>query len=190
MLNARALTMERYFEPVFAPVRLDVAAGELVVVTGANGSGKTTLLRLLAGLASPSAGTVTRSATAIAWVGHRLAVKDDLTVLENLRFARDFDGAGRTPPEAACKRVGLGDARHREARTLSAGQRKRCALARLLVAPAPLWLLDEPYANLDRDGVAMVDALLDDHLDAGGACVMSTHGGLTPAGRAFRTCAL
>ncbi|KAA9130568.1 heme ABC exporter ATP-binding protein CcmA [Marinihelvus fidelis] len=189
MLQATHLTLERHFHPVFAPVDLDVAAGELWVLTGANGSGKTTLLRLLAGLGAPSSGHVTRR-VATAWIGHRLALKDDLDVLENLRLARDFAGSPTADLQAAAERVGLAAATRQMAGTLSAGQRKRCALARLLLAPASLWLLDEPYANLDREGAAMLDGLLAAHLASGGACVMSTHGDLKPAIAGFRELAI
>ncbi len=189
MLQASRLTLERHFHPVFAPVDLVVGRGDLWVLTGANGSGKTTLLRLLAGLVTPSEGQLARSVAA-AWVGHRLALKDDLDVLENLQLARDFAGRTDADPLDAARKAGLEMALDQPAGTLSAGQRKRCALARLLLSPAPLWLLDEPYANLDRDGVTLLDGLLADHVGAGGACVMSTHGDLKPAIDGYRELAI
>lgn len=189
MLHAARLTLERHFQPVFAPVDLAVSAGELWVLTGANGAGKTTLLRLLAGLAAPSSGTL-QCSVAVAWVGHRLALKDDLDVLENLRLAQAFAARPDAHPRAAAERVGLEGSLDQLAGTLSAGQRKRCALARLLLSPAPLWLLDEPYANLDREGVRLMDQLLAEHVAAGGACVMSTHGDLKPTLTDYREMAL
>jgi len=180
MLQAAQLQLERRFEPVFAPVDLAVRAGELWLVTGANGSGKTTLIRLLAGLLRPSEGRVERSVERLAYLGHQLGLKDDLTVEENLTFSQALGGGGGTDRDTAIVQVGLDRARHQAARTLSAGQRKRCALARLLLSPSPLWLLDEPYANLDADGVGLVDALLEQQLREGGACVMTTHGALRP----------
>mgnify|MGYP001819004951 CR=1 FL=1 len=180
MLQATQLEFERYFDPVFAPVDLSVAAGELWLVTGANGAGKTTLIRLLAGLLRPSRGQVVVQAECMAYLGHQLGLKDDLTVEENLRFHAALGGGGGVGLDTAIRTVGLDPARFQAVRTLSAGQRKRCALARLLLCPAALWLLDEPYANLDAEGVALVDRLLADQVSAGGACIMSTHGALRP----------
>ena len=176
MIFVAQLAYERFFAPVFRPVDFRVESGELLLVTGANGSGKTTLLRLLAGVLAPSSGTLEIRARRIVHVGHLLAVKDDLSVTENLRFMRAFMGAGAVSVGEAVRRIGLTRVASQLARTLSAGQRKRCALARLLLNPADLWLLDEPYASLDTDGCARVDELLHGHLAQGGACVMATHG--------------
>ena len=180
MLQATQLQFERHFDPVFAPVNLTVVTGELWLVTGANGAGKTTLIRLLAGLLRPSSGQVERQADRLAYLGHQLGLKDDLTVEENLRFHAALGGGGGVALDPAIRTVGLDLARFQAVRTLSAGQRKRCALARLLLCPADLWLLDEPYANLDAEGVALVDRLLADQVSGGGACIMSTHGALRP----------
>lgn len=186
MLQASQLLIERHFEPVFAPVDLQVRARELWLVTGTNGAGKTTLLRLLAGLLRPSSGVVDCSAPSMRFLGHQLGLKEDLTVAENLAFAVALNGAGGVALDDAIADVGLDEARFQPARTLSAGQRKRCALARLLLSPAPLWLLDEPYANLDAEGVALVDRLLEGQLASGGSCVMSTHGALRPPDLPYR----
>lgn len=186
MLSARQVQLERHFEPVFAPVDLDVDGGELWLVTGSNGAGKTTLIRLLAGLLRPSGGQIRHRTDRLAYLGHQLGLKDDLTVTENLSFSSHLAGGGGLSVDEAIVTAGLDAARHQAARTLSAGQRKRCALARLLLSPADLWLLDEPYANLDGEGVALVDRLLARQLNAGGACVMSTHGALRPPDLPFR----
>lgn len=162
--------------PVFQPVTFALQRGELLLLTGPNGSGKTTLIRVLSGVLAPSAGQVERRAVNCAHVGHHLAIKDDLSVAENLRFTRDFLGHGAITVEQAVDALGLGRVAGQLARTLSAGQRKRCALARLVLNPADLWLLDEPYASLDAEGCARVDSLLADHVGRGGACVMATHG--------------
>jgi heme exporter protein A len=186
MLQATQLQFERHFDPVFTPVNLTVAAGELWLITGANGAGKTTLIRLLAGLLRPSMGKVVVHAERLAYLGHQLGLKDDLTVEENLKFHAALGGGGGLDSDSAIRTVGLDLARFQAVRTLSAGQRKRCALARLLLCPADLWLLDEPYANLDAEGVALVDRLLADQISTGGACIMSTHGALRPPGLSYR----
>jgi heme exporter protein A len=186
MLQATQLQFERYFDPVFAPVDLTVGAGELWLITGANGAGKTTLIRLLAGLLRPSGGAVDVTARHVAYLGHQLGIKEDLTVEENLRFHAALGGGGGVSVDTSIHTVGLDLARFQAVRTLSAGQRKRCALARLLLCPAELWLLDEPYANLDGDGVALVDRLLAEQVSGGGACIMSTHGALRPPDLSYR----
>lgn len=181
MLAVSHISFERFFQPVFVPLDFRLDPGGLVLVTGANGSGKTTLIRLLAGILAPSDGHITSTAAHTAYVGHLPAIKDDLTVRENIRFMREFLGAGGPPVEDILGQFGLRGVARQLARTLSAGQRKRCALARLMFCPAGLWLLDEPYSNLDDEGVRLVDDLLRDHLGKGGMCVLATHGAHRPA---------
>lgn len=179
MLSVRDLCLERHFEPVFEPLSFEVSAGELLVVTGPNGSGKTTLIRLLAGLIQPTSGTLSNGFEKPQYVGHECAVKAELSVRENLNFTARLAGADDV--DAAIEAMGLKPCAGQAGRTLSAGQRKRTALARLTIANADLWLLDEPYANLDAAGFERMDELLDRHLGAGGACVMATHGTHRPA---------
>lgn len=179
MLSVRDLCLERHFQPVFEPLSFELGAGELLVVTGPNGSGKTTLIRMLAGLIEPTSGSIRRESGEISYVGHETAVKAELSVFENLQFSARL--ASRTGAiEPAIAELGLRACAEQAGRTLSAGQRKRTALARLLLGKRALWLLDEPYTNLDTDGVSVMDQLLDRHLAAGGACVMATHGAHRP----------
>jgi heme exporter protein A len=194
MLSISELSFERYFERVFEPVSIELSAGELLLITGDNGCGKTTLLRLLAGLLEPSEGKINHMVHPL-YAGHNPAIKDDLSVEENIRFWMSFMGTRKTNPGADfCQQVidqiGLTPVALQEGRTLSAGQRKRCSLARLLFCDESLWLLDEPYSNLDPQGIAMLDEIIRVHLENGGACIMTTHGSLRPEGFDLRECHL
>ena len=194
MLSVSGLSFERYFERVFEPVTFDLDAGSLLLVTGSNGCGKTTMLRVLAGLLDPSEGTIDCQEQPL-YAGHYPAIKDDLSVRENIMFWMNFMGTReKVRGKELCKRViqeiGLTAVALQEGRTLSAGQRKRCSLARLLFCDEALWLLDEPYSNLDREGIAMLDGIVRKHLDAGGACIMTTHGSLRPEGFELQECHL
>lgn len=170
---------------VFGQLGFQLDAGSMVLVEGANGSGKTTLLRMLAGLIPPGAGKLEwdsefEHSLQTAYLGHYLGIKDELTALENLVFLQRLAGY-RTGPDckAVLKDVELGDFEDAIAGQLSAGQRKRVALGGLLAAPRQLWLLDEPFAALDREGIAQVERLIAEHLEDSGAVVMSTHGALS-----------
>ncbi len=194
MLSVSELSFERYFEPVFEPVSFELGTGSLLLVTGANGCGKTTLLRLLAGLLEPSEGEI-KCPNRPLYAGHNPAIKDDLSVEENIRFLMRFMGGRCAKSELEqcqeiIKEIGLAPVAQQEGRTLSAGQRKRCSLSRLLFCDEALWLLDEPYSNLDREGIAMLDEIVRGHLDDGGSCVMTTHGSLRPEGFDLQECFL
>lgn len=186
LLQARGLRFLRNEEPVFGPLDFEVNAGEALLVAGANGVGKTTLLRVLAGLLSLSEGEVRlygqpyrreELAHHVAFLGHLPGHKGELTALENLRFAIGLGGFrhGVSPP-LALQSVGLAGYEDTAARKLSAGQKKRLALARLLLLPARLWLLDEPYANLDLEGINLVNRLISRHAHGGGAALVTSHG--------------
>jgi len=188
MLAVTNLSFERYFSPVFQPLSFTVGKGDLVLVTGANGSGKTTLLQLLAGLLTPTEGTI-EAREPVLYSGHKVAIKDDLSVAENIRFMLQFMQRRKSAPGSVkdlIKAVGLIPVAHQHGRTLSAGQRKRCAMARLLFCKERLWLLDEPYSNLDENGTALLNRILQNHLQGGGACIMASHGSLRPDHIDFR----
>ena len=186
MIEARALAFERRDERIFGPLDFTLVAGSIGLIEGDNGSGKTTLLRVLAGLLRPTAGDLRvlgavpgseDARAAAASMGHLLGLKGDLSALENLRIGIGLYGCkAGADPYAMLERVGLEGYAEEPVRTLSAGQKKRTALARLALLPARLWLLDEPYANLDRHGITVVNALLAAHADAGGAALVTSHG--------------
>ena len=177
---------ERGERLLFDAVDLQVASGGIAWLRGANGRGKTTLLRTIAGLSKPAAGRIERRGAASSWpclyLAHANALKNDLSAAESLRFLlRLADGGhgeehGDDRVEAALARVGMAYRRHAPVRTLSQGQRRRVALARLAAATGPaLWLLDEPYDALDDDGVAIVDGILAEHAGRGGIVVLTSH---------------
>ena len=186
LLAVRGLAFSRDETPIFGPLDFSVDGNEALLVQGGNGAGKTTLLRVLAGLLRADAGHVEidglparneSRARHIAYLGHLPGLKADLSALQNLEFLCGLHGRRKAQtPEAAMGIVGLGGFEDALARTLSAGQKKRLGLARLWLSPAPLWLLDEPYANLDLEGITLVNRLIVGHLDAGGATLVTTHG--------------
>ncbi|MFU8877610.1 MAG: heme ABC exporter ATP-binding protein CcmA [Wenzhouxiangellaceae bacterium] len=173
LLEADALEFHRYGEPVFKPVDIALAPGQAIVLTGPNGVGKTTLLRMLAGVLQPVAGKLTIGSS-LAFVGHLPAVKGDLTCRENLAHESALGESGMSPAEALAE-VGLAGLGSRPARALSAGQKRRLGMARLLVRKSSVWLMDEPYASLDDAGCRRVDDLLAAHLQDGGAVILATH---------------
>ena len=188
-LSAAALACRRGTRVLFQGLDLEVRPGRIVWVRGHNGSGKTSLLRLLAGLTRPAAGSVCwrgKPITELAeefgrellYIGHAPGLKDELSVAENLAFAAGLAGsaASSAQMEAALERVGMATRARLPARVLSQGQKRRAALARLaLPDPAPLWLLDEPFAALDEDGIGSVRELMAAHLARGGIAVLTSH---------------
>ncbi|MFP7721346.1 heme ABC exporter ATP-binding protein CcmA [Lysobacter sp. A3-1-A15] len=186
LLHVNGLRYSRNDLPVFGPLDFSVDAGEALLVQGDNGAGKTTLLRVLVGLLRADGGTVdidgeparpARRASAMAYLGHLPGLKADLSVMENLDFQCGLHGRRRAQlPENALAMVGLAGYGDALLRQLSAGQKKRLGLARLWLSPAPMWLLDEPYANLDLDGIELVNRMVQAQLRAGGAALVTTHG--------------
>ena len=188
-LIAENLAAKRGEDLIFVNVSFQLAAGEAMVLTGRNGSGKSTLLRVVAGLLRPETGRVeavfrdgrdTRPAREVShYLGHRNAMKQELTVIENLAFWRDFlgdfvGGEGRSIG-AAADAVGLGGITHLPFGYLSAGQQRRFAMAKLLVAHRPVWILDEPTAALDASADQMFAGLVHEHLANGGIAIAATH---------------
>jgi heme exporter protein A len=187
-LEARALACSRGAATLFRDITFSIAPGEWVAVRGANGSGKTTLLRCVAGLTRADRGEIRwdgesiRDARArfranLLFSGHLPGIKDDLSAEENLQGALALRGIRATLAacRAALSEVGLEKRRLLPARRLSAGQRRRIGLARLILDPAPLWTLDEPLTALDDDGQQLFARLLERHLARGGLALVATH---------------
>jgi heme exporter protein A len=181
-LIAQNLAANRGGRAIFAGVSFALRSGDALAVTGANGAGKSTLLRLIAGLLRPAAGEVALLPAAdgeeggrIHYAGHLDALKSGLTVADNANFWARRWGRDELGADAALDRVGLAGLVNLPVAVLSAGQRRRAALARLLLAPRPLWLLDEPTASLDKAGEAMLGGMIGDHLRRGGIAIIATH---------------
>lgn len=173
VLSVSSLTVSRAGRPVLSDLSFDLMAGQALRLQGRNGVGKTTLLRCLAGLQPPLAGRIVMAADSLAYAGHADGVKLQLTVLENLRFWADIFGCWDI--ERALQAFELGSLSDRLAGTLSAGQRRRLGLARLLLTNRPLWLLDEPTVSLDDASVTLFAAAVYDHLQAEGAVLIASH---------------
>lgn len=167
------LTVARGGVPVLSGISLRVGAGEAALLRGPNGSGKTTLLRTLAGLQPPMAGEVSLPPEEIAYAAHADGLKPTLTVAENLAFWAAIYGTGET--RAAMERFRLSDLARRPAQNLSAGQKRRLGLARLLVTGRKVWLLDEPTVSLDVTSVALFADAVRAHLATGGLALIATH---------------
>jgi heme exporter protein A len=187
MLNVERLHLWRGDRHVLRGVSFTAEAGRCVLLTGKNGAGKTTLLRAIAGLLDPEEGQVSwRGASAraarddfhseLAYLGHEPPLKGDLTARENLKYSIGIRRAvTATEIDAALARTGVASFADRPVRMLSAGQRRRVALAGVLLANAVLWLLDEPTTNLDADGQQLVAQLVEEHLARDGLVVAAVH---------------
>jgi heme exporter protein A len=186
-LEAVALACERDWRMLFERLDLQVRPGEMLQVSGPNGSGKTSLLRLLAGLMQPTSGEVRLAGKPLAvqredvarnllWIGHAAGIKGLLTAEENLLWLCALhQPADREAIATALQAVGLRGFEDVPCHTLSAGQQRRVALARLHLQAPLLWILDEPFTALDRQGVAQLEQLLAEHCAGGGMVILTTH---------------
>lgn len=194
-LRAEGLAYRRGDHALFSELSFALPAGQLTWLRGHNGRGKTSLLRLLAGLAQPDAGRVTWGGLALpdapdfatrrVYIAHANALKDDLTAFESLQFLAALHGRATTPSavSGALSRLGMKLRQRAPVRTLSQGQRRRVALARLaLESDAGVWVLDEPFDALDVDGIVVVNQLIEQHLTRGGSVVLTSHQALSMTG--------
>lgn len=196
LLEAVALSCERDWRMLFEQLHFALQPGDMLQISGPNGSGKTSLLRLIAGLRQPTSGDILLQGQALAdqrselarnllWIGHAAGIKGLLTAEENLAWLCALHRpASREAIWQALQAVGLCGFEDVPCHTLSAGQQRRVALARLYLADTPpLWVLDEPFTALDKSGVAQLEAHLADHCERGGVVVLTTHHSLqcTPA---------
>jgi heme exporter protein A len=182
-LSGRGVKCIRGGREVFSGLDFAASTGEALAVTGPNGAGKTSLLRQIAGLLAIAAGSIDLAgghseltlAEQAHYLGHRDALKPALSVMENLTFWRDFLGGEASDTGESLATVGLDHTAQLPAVVLSAGQRRRLSIARLLTVRRPIWLLDEPTSALDGAGQAMFAALMQEHLARGGMIVAATH---------------
>lgn len=185
-LSADKLTLIRGERCLFEDLSFALNSGELLLLEGRNGCGKTSLMRAIAGMLSLESGEISWNGEpvlkqrqafhgALVWLAHRTGLKGDLNMMENLHFEQSLRAQSSRDPEEVYARLGIERLRRLPLRSLSAGQQRRVALARMLLADVPLWLLDEPFTNLDREGRKLVMQLVEEHLSTGGMCVMAAH---------------
>ncbi len=193
MLEIVNLTCTRGDRPLFQGLSFSLEPGEILHIQGANGSGKTTLLRTICGLSQPAEGQIRWQNTPInhladdyrdqlCYVGHANGIQGDLSATENLRFGACVSGAGiHADVGASLELVGLAHAARLPAKLLSQGQKRRLALARLLISAKPLWVLDEPFTALDVRSVSVMNERLAAHLADGGMVIITSHQELSVA---------
>ena len=185
-LSGNDISLYRGERCLFQGLTFALNPGELLLLEGENGSGKTSLMRAIAGLLELESGEIrwdgqpTREHrqqfhNALVWMAHRVGFKADLTLVENLEFEASLRPQAIRDRDEVFARLGIERLQRLPLRSLSAGQQRRVALARMLLADADLWLMDEPFTNLDREGRALVTTLVEEHLVSGGMCIMAAH---------------
>lgn len=185
-LSAKELILFRGERCLIKGLSFALSPGELLLLEGRNGSGKTSLMRAIAGLIEFESGEIfwdgkpVRSHRqefygSLVWMAHRVGLKADLTLVENLKFESHLRAQSGADFDDVLKRLDIDRLKRLPLRSLSAGQQRRVALARMLLSDVPLWLMDEPFTNLDREGRALVMRLTSEHLERGGMCLMAAH---------------
>lgn len=176
LLSAAALSIGRGDRRLLSDLHFTVGAGDVLHLRGRNGAGKSSLIEVLVGLRPPQAGELQRpEAERFHWIGHRNALNADLSLVENLAGWCALNAVDAAAIAPALERMGLARLRLRAARTLSAGQKRRAALARLLLVARPLWLLDEPLSGLDTEGLGLLGQIMNEHVVSGGGIVVTSH---------------
>ena len=188
VLVVNNLSCNRDDRLLFSGLSFRLGAGQVLLLEGDNGSGKTSLLRILCGFREAEEGEINWCGEALAdssyyadmaYVGHADGAKKELSVLENLRFALALGSPGRYDIDQALATVELSGFDDNIVQTLSAGQKRRLSLARLLITHAVLWILDEPFTSLDRQGIALTESLITAHVQQGGMVILTSHHDLT-----------
>lgn len=185
-LNATELTLFRGDRCLFKDLSFALNPGELLLLEGRNGSGKTSLLRAIAGLLELESGTIYWDElplnqerqifqNALVWMSHKVGFKGDLTLVENLQYESKLRPQSTADFDDTLMQLNLGKLRRLPMRSLSAGQQRRVALARMLMSSATLWMMDEPVSNLDSEGRELVVRLLRKHLSDGGMAIVAVH---------------
>jgi heme exporter protein A len=183
-LEGRDLSCIRDDRVLFEQLAFELVSGQVLLLEGKNGSGKTSLLRILCGFREPDAGEINWCGETVedspfyaqmAYVGHLDGIKKELTVLENLKMSLALSSAGRYSIDQALAKVHLAGYDDVLVQALSAGQKRRLSLARLLITENVLWILDEPFTSLDKQGIALIETLMIEHCANGGMIVLTSH---------------
>ncbi len=193
ILSGHDLCLFRGDKCLFTSLEFALNPGQLLVIEGTNGSGKTSLLRGIAGLLDFEQGEIRWQGKSVrkhyqafradvSWLAHKVGFKGDLTLLENLRFEQTLNSFDEQAFPTVLKRLGIDSLTELPLRSLSAGQQRRVALARTLVARSRVWIMDEPFTNLDSGGRELVDAVLSEHLASGGSAIVATHQSIESTG--------
>ncbi|MGZ5045382.1 MAG: cytochrome c biogenesis heme-transporting ATPase CcmA [Methylobacter sp.] len=183
-LEGKGLSCIRDDRVLFEELAFELVSGQVLLLEGKNGSGKTSLLRILCGFREPDTGKINWCGEAVkdsqfyaqmAYIGHLDGIKKELTVLENLKMSLALSSSGQYSINEALTKVHLSGYDDVPVQTLSAGQKRRLSLARLLITENVLWILDEPFTSLDKQGIALIETLMTEHCASGGMIVLTSH---------------